>query len=250
MNEWMNEYLSCGEENCAHLETSSGEAGLPGVDTSSQLSFPHSWYTFSKTVLVILCGFPLGKWLSNHLNNSSFIFELKPIKWSRSEHILVRFPQNLPSRVRSLSRTQLCWAGGLRGWGGAEAGRGYCSMLSRPQCWSGCSEMGPSSSIWASTQQTNKHDRLLYESLFHHVCLWLPEANWSVEITKGLSPTSWAARLQADWTGYCKNHTDSLHHWLGRLFQIQSHSFYVFRVYRDKELENAAVTGMTGLPCR
>lgn len=151
MDEWMNEYLSCAEENCAHLEISSGEAGLPeGVDTSNQLSLSHSWYTFRKTVLVILCGFPLGKWLSDYLINSSFIFELKPIKWSRLEHILIRFPQNLPFRLRSLSRTQLCW--GL----GPEAGRGYCSMLLRPQRWSGCSEMGPSSSSSASPQQTNK----------------------------------------------------------------------------------------------
>ena len=111
----MNEYLSCAE-NCAHLEIPSGEAGLPGgVDTSNQLSLPHSRYTFRKPVLVILCGFPLGKWLSDHLNKSSFIFQLKPIRWSRSEHILVRFPQNLPFRLRRLSRTQLCWGYGARG---------------------------------------------------------------------------------------------------------------------------------------
>ena len=69
----MNEYLGCAEENCACLEIPSGEAGLAGgVDPSSQLSLPHSRYTFRKPVLVILCGFPLGKWLSDHLNNSSF----------------------------------------------------------------------------------------------------------------------------------------------------------------------------------
>lgn len=54
----MNEYLSCAEENCAHLEISNGELCIPGgVNPSNQLCPPHSQYIFRKIVFAILCDF-------------------------------------------------------------------------------------------------------------------------------------------------------------------------------------------------
>lgn len=129
----------------ARLGNSKRKSTFWELNTSIQLFLLHPIYVFSKNWTCHVLSFAQGKLLSGHCKDRSFSFGLRPLTWSRPEHISQRFHQKLPSeRTRSRS--------GHAHW---------LVLLSQGLKWSGLRRSFLNSTQHSSSKSPNKRSRLL-----------------------------------------------------------------------------------------